>query len=762
MSTFYDILYGEIHLPDWMDDFIFSPEMLRLRKVGLSNVDPIAHKDFSGAARWEHSIAVAYLCSIACEEKGIALDDRPNLLLAALYHDVATPPFAHSAEYVLDGFTHESEGRHLFMGTSNETYHDSFPIFQGELPKFHKIVQSLRGTLKIDSDKVIALINGEDDLGWMISGTIDLDNIDNVVRSSTYMGLLPSRDLPLNLVKWLSLRSVIPILSEIQLPKSVNDWIALKNKMYDCYFYSDLRDIGRESLVHHIIRSISHKVSVRRIIWNTEQGLLNLLASDEKSEEINNLIKHYGIIGYNQIVAMVDIEDKDLVPLISRSSVVSWIGSIFSTKNMECYAIVKKNKGTIQFPDKIFQEPYAKLFVFKKNIGIKKSALPEWLQDIIQPGISMDNVIELISQRTKQYVTNWMESRPWETELKSKPSFNPLRSLMAVEKWEFSQTRNSSLHSYPGTFVYAIPSNLIAALGLQGERILDPFSGTGQTASEGIKFGCKVYSADSNSIAILIQKGLFTYIDNSARDRVRAITFDMLKSVKYNSVPKIPDHERWYHSDTLKELNKIFTFVSNQKSLQEYNFLLATFSSILTVCTSRAGEQHGYFADNTPLPKGILAPEYKPAINLFLNKINKNLNVIESFYGKIIKYPNQKIKDELTRVSIIQENFANPSAFDSLIENESIAGIITSPPYICMADYTLGQRLSYYWIYPDRLEAERNIEIGARRSRFSPKKCNQNVCRKHEDICSQIACSASQERLCSNGNWSACIKQNCR
>ncbi len=34
-----------------------------------------------------------------------------HIVLAALLHDVGTPPFAHTAEYVLDGFDHEIEAR---------------------------------------------------------------------------------------------------------------------------------------------------------------------------------------------------------------------------------------------------------------------------------------------------------------------------------------------------------------------------------------------------------------------------------------------------------------------------------------------------------------------------------------------------------------------------------------------------------------------------------------------------------------------------
>jgi len=50
----------------------------------------------------------------------------------------------------------------------------------------------------------------------------------------------------------------------------------------------------------------------------------------------------------------------------------------------------------------------------------------------------------------------------------------------------------------------------------------------------------------------------------------------------------------------------------------------------------------------------------------------------------------------------------------------SVAGIITSPPYLCMADYALGLRLSYQWIAPSALATDFENELGARRERGDP------------------------------------------
>ena len=51
----------------------------------------------------------------------------------------------------------------------------------------------------------------EGDLGYLVSGTLDLDNADNVVRGCYLMGLDAPKLLPLELAKWLATQSGITL-----------------------------------------------------------------------------------------------------------------------------------------------------------------------------------------------------------------------------------------------------------------------------------------------------------------------------------------------------------------------------------------------------------------------------------------------------------------------------------------------------------------------------------------------------------------------
>jgi hypothetical protein len=73
---------------------------------------------------------------------------------------------------------------------------------------------------------------------------------------------------------------------------------------------------------------------------------------------------------------------------------------------------------------------------------------------------------------------------------------------------------------------------------------------------------------------------------------------------------------------------------------------------------------------------------------------------------------------ELKRAKVFTVDTTKASPSDYGLQPRTVAGVITSPPYLCMSDYSLGQRLSYYWICPDSLKSEHLAELGARRRRF--------------------------------------------
>ena len=203
-------------------------------------------------------------------------------------------------------------------------------------------------------------------------------------------------------------------------------------------------------------------------------------------------------------------------------------------------------------------------------------------------------------------------------------------------------------------------------------------------------------------------------------------------------VPQFDNIQKWHHPDTLEELCRIRSFILSQKNANVVQFLNAVFSAILTSTTARKGKEHGFFADNTPLSKGETAPPYENAFDLFLHKLTKNVDVLERLYSSIER-TDRNPEEELNRARTLRVDVTQAQPKDYGVEPGSVAGIITSPPYLCMSDYSLGQRLSYYWLFPDQLADQHNREIGARRRRTQ-----ETALQSYLDNMSQFATLASK------------------
>jgi len=74
--------------------------------------------------------------------------------------------------------------------------------------------------------------------------------------------------------------------------------------------------------------------------------------------------------------------------------------------------------------------------------------------------------------------------------------------------WAFADDDTGFLthdvHPYPAKYIPQIPANLIRRLSLPGELVLDPFGGSGTTATEAVRLGRRTISVDANPLATLI------------------------------------------------------------------------------------------------------------------------------------------------------------------------------------------------------------------------------------------------------------------
>ncbi|WMW22157.1 HD domain-containing protein [Methanolobus mangrovi] len=170
MKVIRDPIHGYIELDTLTLSLIDSPQIQRLRRIsqlGLSNlVYPGANH-----TRFEHSLGVMHLASMLTEKiDSVTDEEKEELRVAALLHDVGHGPFSHVTENITKYYTRQ---RH-------EDVRDI--LKKGELGEILKEHGLNPATIEDH-------IQGKTDLGKILNSEIDVDRMDYLVRDSHYTGV---------------------------------------------------------------------------------------------------------------------------------------------------------------------------------------------------------------------------------------------------------------------------------------------------------------------------------------------------------------------------------------------------------------------------------------------------------------------------------------------------------------------------------------------------------------------------------------------
>lgn len=181
IKKFRDPIHGFIHLNSPELDVVGSPIFQRTRNIRQLS---LGHYVYHGAehSRFGHMIGAAHVAGLAFDslkrntkelEQDFKADDvdRSTLRMAALLHDIGHTPFSHALEHIL-GSEHEKYSQ-IIVKT----------CFEDTLQK-----------ADIDVDIVNNLIAGDPYpekpyLSKIISGQIDVDRLDYILRDSYYSGV---------------------------------------------------------------------------------------------------------------------------------------------------------------------------------------------------------------------------------------------------------------------------------------------------------------------------------------------------------------------------------------------------------------------------------------------------------------------------------------------------------------------------------------------------------------------------------------------
>ena len=160
-----DSVYGDINLDSFEVKVMDMPQFQRLRRIkqlGLINLI------YPGAThtRFEHCVGTMNLGSKVSEELDLSEDEIELVRISALLHDIGHGPFSHVSEGVLS-VPHEELSKYVISETSMRDLLEE----------------------KFDVNEITDIINGKGHLGPIVSGEVDVDRMDYLLRDSHNTGV---------------------------------------------------------------------------------------------------------------------------------------------------------------------------------------------------------------------------------------------------------------------------------------------------------------------------------------------------------------------------------------------------------------------------------------------------------------------------------------------------------------------------------------------------------------------------------------------
>ena len=169
MITVKDTVHDHIEIDGVAADLVDTPVVQRLRHVKQLGTVQLVYPS-ANHTRFEHSLGVYHLASRALDHLGVGGKRADRIEAAAMLHDVGHGPFSHN----LESLTHRRTGK----------YHDDVD----ELLATGAVGATLRDH-GLDPERIAGLVAGEGPYGGLVSGELDVDRMDYLVRDAYHTGV---------------------------------------------------------------------------------------------------------------------------------------------------------------------------------------------------------------------------------------------------------------------------------------------------------------------------------------------------------------------------------------------------------------------------------------------------------------------------------------------------------------------------------------------------------------------------------------------
>ena len=184
-----DPIHGDITVTGCLLELLGSPEVQRLHSIKQLG---FAHLVFPGAhhTRFEHSLGACAIATRIADILELPFEEKDLLACAALLHDVGHGPFSHTLESILlerFGVDHVDLTEQLILGTY--TIFDDTEKSYIHAPTMHQILHHHDADIK----EIVRIVKGGPSkrsyLGQLLNSTIDVDQLDYLMRDAYYTGV---------------------------------------------------------------------------------------------------------------------------------------------------------------------------------------------------------------------------------------------------------------------------------------------------------------------------------------------------------------------------------------------------------------------------------------------------------------------------------------------------------------------------------------------------------------------------------------------
>ncbi len=171
-----DPIHNYIHLDAMGRELTDIPRVQRLRRIAQLGTGALVYPG-ANHTRFAHSLGAYHLAGLASEALELDTDDRSAVQAAALLHDIGHGPFSHTSDPIYRDYLGRQHEEIAIELIQKGTFHDTL-LRHG-----------------VDSAHVAELIRGEGRLGGLVSGDLDVDRLDYLIRDSHATGVAIGVDL---------------------------------------------------------------------------------------------------------------------------------------------------------------------------------------------------------------------------------------------------------------------------------------------------------------------------------------------------------------------------------------------------------------------------------------------------------------------------------------------------------------------------------------------------------------------------------------